>query len=50
MRSVKHAAATLVIAALPLDSSMAETFWGNIISSGATTASTYLTFRDDHKL
>lgn len=50
MRSVKLAAATLVIAALPLGSAMADTFWRNIISSGATTASTYLTFRHDHKL
>ena len=50
MRSVKLAATTLVIAALPLGSAMADTFWRNIISSGATTASTYLTFRHDHKL
>ncbi|RCI70127.1 DUF2388 domain-containing protein, partial [Pseudomonas aeruginosa] len=50
MRSVKLAAATLVIAALPLGSAMADTFWRNIIYSGATTASNYLTIRPDHKL
>jgi conserverd hypothetical protein len=34
---------------LPMGSAMADTFWRNVISSGATTASTYLTSKD-HKL
>ncbi|WP_044873123.1 DUF2388 domain-containing protein [Pseudomonas sp. LFM046] len=40
----------LVIAVffLPVGSAMADSdFWRDIISSGATTASTYLTFKDD---
>jgi uncharacterized protein (TIGR02448 family) len=32
-----------------MGSAMADTFWRNVISSGATTASTYLTSKD-HKL
>jgi uncharacterized protein (TIGR02448 family) len=34
---------------LPVGSAMADSFWRNVISSGATTGSTYLTFKD-HKL
>ena len=45
----KTAIAATVLCSLPLGSAMADTFWRNIISSGATTASTYLTFKD-HKL
>lgn len=45
----KTAIAATVLLSLPLGSAMADTFWRNIISSGATTASTYLTFKD-HKL
>lgn len=45
----KTAIAATVLFSLPLGSAMADTFWRNIISSGATTASTYLTFKD-HKL
>ncbi|GAC1031575.1 DUF2388 domain-containing protein [Pseudomonas sp. No.21] len=43
------AAAVIALAALPAGSAMADTFWRNVISSGATTASTYVTFKD-HKL
>lgn len=43
------AVATLALLSLPVGSAMADGFWRDIISSGATTASTYLTFRD-HKL
>jgi len=43
------AAATLTLLSLASASAMADTFWRNVISSGATTASTYLTSRD-HKL
>ena len=43
------AAATLTLLSLTSASAMADTFWRNVISSGATTASTYLTSRD-HKL
>ncbi|MHB9796771.1 DUF2388 domain-containing protein [Pseudomonas sp. MT3] len=49
MRTAKLATA-FVLLALPLASAVADTFWRDIISSGATTASTYLTFRHDHKL
>ncbi|MCO7520578.1 MULTISPECIES: DUF2388 domain-containing protein [unclassified Pseudomonas] len=45
----KTAIAATVLFSLPIGSAMADTFWRNIISSGATTASTYLTFKD-HKL
>ncbi|KNX75902.1 MULTISPECIES: DUF2388 domain-containing protein [Pseudomonas] len=45
----KTAIAATVLCSLPLGSAMADTFWRNVISSGATTASTYLTFKD-HKL
>ncbi|MDD1012432.1 DUF2388 domain-containing protein [Pseudomonas rubra] len=45
----KLAAATLALLCLPVGSAMADTFWRNVISSGATTASSYLTSKD-HKL
>ncbi|MEE1865603.1 MULTISPECIES: DUF2388 domain-containing protein [Pseudomonas] len=43
------AVATLALLSLPIGSAMADTFWRNVISSGATTGSTYLTSKD-HKL
>lgn len=43
------AATVLALIALTAGSAMADTFWRNVISSGATTASTYVTFKD-HKL
>ena len=46
---LKIAVATLALLSLPVGSAMADTFWRNVISSGATTGSTYLTFKD-HKL
>ncbi|MNG03348.1 hypothetical protein D3C76_842440 [compost metagenome] len=47
MRTRLYAAA-LALIALPVGSAMADSdFWRDIISSGATTASTYLTFKDD---
>ncbi|MFQ6574813.1 DUF2388 domain-containing protein [Pseudomonas sp. UM16] len=46
---LKFAAATLALLSLPIGSAMADTFWRNVISSGATTASSYLTSKD-HKL
>lgn len=45
----KLAVATLALLSLPVGSAMADSFWRNVISSGATTGSTYLTFKD-HKL
>ncbi|APC17005.1 ribonucleotide reductase [Pseudomonas frederiksbergensis] len=47
----KLAAATLALLSLSVGSAMAhdDGFWRGVISSGATTASTYLTSRD-HKL
>ena len=46
---VKLAAATLALLSLSAGSAMADTFWRNVISSGATTASTYRTSKD-HKM
>ncbi|MDD0973543.1 DUF2388 domain-containing protein [Pseudomonas fontis] len=46
---LKFAVATLALLSLPVGSAMADSFWRNVISSGATTGSTYLTFKD-HKL
>ncbi|MDH4871405.1 DUF2388 domain-containing protein [Pseudomonas sp. BN515] len=47
MRTRLYAAA-LALIAVPFGSAMADSdFWRDIISSGATTASTYLTFKDD---
>ncbi|MCO7513111.1 DUF2388 domain-containing protein [Pseudomonas guariconensis] len=46
---LKTAIAVTALLSLPFGSALADTFWRNIISSGATTASTYLTFKD-HKL
>lgn len=47
MRTRLYAAA-LALIALPVSSAMADSdFWRDVISSGATTASTYLTFKDD---
>lgn len=43
------AVTVLALIALPAGSAMADSFWRNVISSGATTASTYVTFKD-HKL
>ncbi|WP_409077909.1 DUF2388 domain-containing protein [Pseudomonas sp. N3-W] len=46
---LKFAVATLALLSLPIGSAMADGFWRNVLSSGATTGSTYLTFKD-HKL
>ncbi|MCX7078263.1 MAG: DUF2388 domain-containing protein [Pseudomonas sp.] len=47
---LKLAVATLALLSFPVGSAMAEdTFWRNVLTSGATTGSTYLTSRD-HKL
>jgi uncharacterized protein (TIGR02448 family) len=46
---LKLAVATLALLSLPVGSAMADGFWRDVISSGATTGSTYLTFKD-HKL
>ena len=45
----KLAVATVALLSLPVGSAMADSFWTNVLSSGATTGSTYLTFKD-HKL
>ncbi|MDY7562311.1 DUF2388 domain-containing protein [Pseudomonas sp. 10B1] len=47
---LKFAVATLALLSLPVASAMADGFWHDVISSGATTGSTYLTFRHDRKL
>ncbi|NIE76775.1 DUF2388 domain-containing protein [Pantoea sp. Tr-811] len=46
---LKTAIATAALLSLPLGSAMADTFWRNVMTSGATTASSYITSRD-HKL
>lgn len=46
---LRLAVATIALLSLPVGSAMADGFWRNVISSGATTGSTYLTFKD-HKL
>ncbi|TRX75182.1 DUF2388 domain-containing protein [Pseudomonas mangiferae] len=46
---IRHAVASLAVMSLPFGSALADTFWRDVISSGATTASTYMTFKD-HKL
>lgn len=47
---LKLAVATLALLSLPVGSAMAEdTFWRNVITSGATTGTSYLTSKD-HKL
>lgn len=46
----KLAVATLALLSLPVGSAMADSFWRDVLSSGATTGSTYLTFRHDKKL
>ncbi len=43
----KLAIATIALLSLPVGSAMADSFWRNVISSGATTGSTYLTFKDN---
>ncbi|KPY64151.1 hypothetical protein ALP50_01945 [Pseudomonas syringae pv. spinaceae] len=46
---LKFAVATIALLSIPMGSAMADTFWRNVLSSGATTGSSYLTFKD-HKL
>ena len=46
---LKTAIAAATLLSLPIGSAMADTFWRNVMTSGATTASSYLTSRD-HKL
>ncbi|MGE8188107.1 DUF2388 domain-containing protein [Pseudomonas sp. NPDC086278] len=44
---LRLAVATIALLSLPVGSAMADGFWRNVISSGATTGSTYLTFKDN---
>ncbi|MBF8732983.1 MULTISPECIES: DUF2388 domain-containing protein [Pseudomonas] len=46
---LKTAIAAAALLSLPVGSAMADTFWRNVMTSGATTASSYLTSRD-HKM
>ena len=46
---LKTAIAAAALLSLPIGSAMADTFWRNVMTSGATTASSYLTSHD-HKL
>ena len=47
---LKYAVAAIALLSLPVGSAMADTFWRNVLSSGATTGSTYLTFKKDRKV
>ena len=47
---LKYAVAALALLSLPVGSAMADSFWRNVLSSGATTGSTYLTFKKDRKV
>ncbi|MGY4534719.1 uncharacterized protein (TIGR02448 family) [Pseudomonas sp. TE3786] len=46
-RKLATAALLLIV---PVASAMADDFWRDVLSSGATTGSTYLTSRHDHKI
>ncbi len=46
---LKTLVAAAALASLPLGSAVADTFWRNVMTSGATTATSYITSRD-HKL
>ena len=46
---LKYAVAAIALLSLPVGSAMADSFWRNVLSSGATTGSTYLTFKKDRK-
>jgi uncharacterized protein (TIGR02448 family) len=47
---LKLAVFTMALLSLPVGSAIADGFLRDVLSSGATTASTYLTFRHDRKL
>jgi uncharacterized protein (TIGR02448 family) len=48
---IRQTAITLAFLALPLTPAMADAdFWRDVLSSGATTASTYVTFKDNKQL
>jgi uncharacterized protein (TIGR02448 family) len=44
---LKFALVTLAALSLPAGSVMADSFWRNVLTSGATTGSTYLTSKDN---
>lgn len=44
---IKKTMATIALGVIPLGAAMADGVVRDILSSGATTASTYLTFKDD---
>lgn len=46
---LKTLVAAAALVSLPLGSAVADTFWRNVMTSGATTATSYITSRD-HKL
>ena len=46
---LKYAVAAIALLSLPVGSAMADSFWRNVLSSGATTGSTYLTFKKTAK-
>lgn len=50
MRMTKLTVTCTLLCLLHLGPAMADDFWRDIISSGATTASTYLTSKHDKKL
>ena len=46
---LKYTVAAAALLSLPV-SAMADGFWRDVLSSGATTGSTYLTFKKDRKV
>lgn len=47
---LKLALATLATLSLPMGSAMADSFWRNVLTSGATTGSSYLTSKDNKQV
>lgn len=46
----KKILATVALSCIPFGAAMADGFVRQVLSSGATTASTYMTFRDDKRV
>lgn len=47
---LKFALATVAALSLPMGSAMADSFWRNVLTSGATTGSSYLTSKDNKQI
>lgn len=47
---LKFALATIAVLSVPMASAMADSFWRNVLTSGATTGSSYLTSKDNKQI